>query len=518
MANLRLFSSKPKAQAADTVNEAGGRAYALSAEEALAQYVVTGCFNGTFYASESEQLERVVELAHGVSDEFIAALAVYARHKAYMKDSPALLLALLSTKNSALFRSTFDRVVDNGKMLRNFVQIMRSGVVGRRSLGSAPKKKILEWLAKRDGEQLLKDSIGNSPSLADVVKMVHPKPANAERDAIYAYLIGREYSDAQLPELVKQYEDFKRGDLAELPNVDFRLLTSLALNREQWCAIALRANWQMTRMNLNTFMRHGCFEDTKVVREVAARLAKPELVRRARVFPYQLMMAYMAATDVPNVIRKALQDALAVALENVPKLQGKTYVFVDASGSMQSPVTGYRRGATTGVRCIDAAALFAAALMKVNEDVTVMPFDTDVYKASLNRRDSVMNIARKLAAFGGGGTACGRPLAYLNQRGLKADAIIYFSDNESWLDRNYWGNATTLADEWVHFKLRNPNAKLVLTDVQPSASSQAKSDCDVLNVGGFSDQVFNVIADFVNGNHGKGIWRQRIEEFASSDG
>ena len=208
MANLRLFSSKPKALAADAVNEAGGRAYTLSAEETLAQYVVTGCFNGTFYASESEQLDRVVKLASGVSDEFIAALAIYARHKAYMKDSPALLLALLSTKNAALFRSTFDRVIDNGKMLRNFVQIIRSGVVGRRSLGSAPKKKVLEWLAKRDGEQLLKDSIGNSPSLADVVKMVHPKPANAERDAMYAYLIGRDYSDAQLPALVKQYEAF----------------------------------------------------------------------------------------------------------------------------------------------------------------------------------------------------------------------------------------------------------------------------------------------------------------------
>lgn len=517
MANLRLFSSKPKALAADTVNEAGGCAYTLSAEETLAQYIVTGCFNGTFYANESEQLDRVVKLASGVSDEFIAALAIYARHKAYMKDSPALLLALLSTKNAALFRSTFDRVIDNGKMLRNFVQIMRSGVVGRRSLGSAPKKKVLEWLAKRDGEQLLKDSIGNSPSLADVVKMVHPKPANAERDAMYAYLIGRDYRDAQLPALVKQYEAFKRGEHKEIPNVDFRLLTSLDLDREQWCAIAMRANWQMTRMNLNTFKRHGCFEDTKVVKEVAARLARPELVRRARVFPYQLMMAFMAATDVPNVIREALQDALAVALENVPKIAGKTYVFVDVSGSMQSPVTGYRKGATTAVRCIDAAALFAAALMKVNDDVTVIPFDTEVYKAGLNRRDSVMTMAQQLAAFGGGGTACGLPLAHLNKRGIKADTIIYFSDNESWADR-HWGHSTKLSDEWLRFKQRNPNAKLVLTDVQPYATSQAKSDRDILNVGGFSDQVFNVIADFVNHSHGRSVWQQRIEEFARVSG
>jgi len=31
------------------------------------------------------------------------------------------------------------RVINNGKMLRNFVKIVRSGVAGRKSLGTAPK-------------------------------------------------------------------------------------------------------------------------------------------------------------------------------------------------------------------------------------------------------------------------------------------------------------------------------------------------------------------------------------------
>ena len=36
-------------------------------------------------------------------------------------------------------KQAFPRVVDNGRMLRNFVQVLRSGTVGRKSLGTAPK-------------------------------------------------------------------------------------------------------------------------------------------------------------------------------------------------------------------------------------------------------------------------------------------------------------------------------------------------------------------------------------------
>ena len=62
-----------------------------------------------------------------------------------------------------------------------------------------------------------------------------------------------------------------------------------------------------------------------------------------------------------NVVRDALQDAMEIAIENVPEIDGKVYVFPDVSGSMHSPVTGYRKGATSAVRCIDVAALVAAA-------------------------------------------------------------------------------------------------------------------------------------------------------------
>ena len=129
MANRSLFRSLAGAliPKADTRNEAGGSAYAMTAEQTLAQYAATGCLNATFYAGAKEQLDRVLALTTEVTPEFIAKTAVYARERGAMKDMPALLLAVLSRRDPALMDRVFDRVVDTPRMLRTFVQIVRSG-------------------------------------------------------------------------------------------------------------------------------------------------------------------------------------------------------------------------------------------------------------------------------------------------------------------------------------------------------------------------------------------------------
>ena len=44
-------------------------------------------------------------------------------------------------------------MIDNPRMLRTFVQIVRSGAVGRKSLGTRPRRLIRNWLAERTDEQ-----------------------------------------------------------------------------------------------------------------------------------------------------------------------------------------------------------------------------------------------------------------------------------------------------------------------------------------------------------------------------
>ena len=64
---------------------------------------------------------------------------------------------------------------------------------------------------------------------------------------------------------------------------------------------------------------------------------------------------------------------------------------------------------------------------------------------------------------------------------------------------------------WNRVKALNPAAKLVCIDLQPGTTTQAKSRPDILNIGGFSDQVFEVIATMVRGNDDPDLWVKAIE-------
>lgn len=383
MANKSVFASiKGRLlPATSTQNAAGAPAYRYSDAHALAQVAMTGTFGTTYYQDPMQELTRTLELANKVDPSFLAQTAVYTRKFGHMKDMPALLLAVLAARDPILFCTVFGRVVDNGKMLRTFVQIMRSGQTGRKSPGSAPKRMVANWLNEASDRAILQANVGRDPSLADVIKMVHPKPGNPAREALFAWIVGRPCDVALLPVAVQDFLRFKETDKGAVPDVPFQMLTQLPLFTKQWSKIAENASWQMTRMNLNTFQRHGVLAVPEMRAHIAATLRDPEQIAKARVFPYQLMTAYQAlSADMPVEIRDALHDAMELSVRNVPKLHGQVVVCLDVSGSMSGAVTGFRKGATTVTRFVDVAGLASAAILRRNPSATVLPFEVKVLR------------------------------------------------------------------------------------------------------------------------------------------
>lgn len=508
--NKSLFA---KSRAA-AVNEAGGKAYTREPKNLLATLACTGTFGQTFYTTAETQLADILAAAAAVGPEFAGKCAVYARKSGHMKDTPAVLAAWVCAQGHPSAESVFKAVIDNGKMLRNFVQAVRSGALGRKSLGSRMKRLVQDWLNARHPAALFNDSLGNDPSLADVIKLAHPKPQDEERKALYGYLIGKTYSNAALPEIVRRFEGFKLSPTGEVPPVNFQFLSSLTLSPAQWRAVMEAASWTTLRMNLNTFARHGVFSLPGAAESAAAKLRDSEAIRRSKCFPYQLLAAYLNTEEtgeepVPRVVREALQDAMETATANVPAYPGAVWVCVDVSGSMRDPVTGSRGTATSRVRCVDVAALVASCVLRQSKQATILPFDTRVHPAPLNPRDSVMTNAKKLAAFGGGGTNCAVALAEINRQAAPADLVTFVSDNESWVDNvGYRGYTTNMLAEWQKLKKRQPQAKLVCIDMQPTATSQVTDRPDILQVAGWSDAVFDVIQSFSEARN----WVRVIEE------
>ena len=503
MANRKMFANAKKSlPVANTVNRAGGKAYSVSDENALAQYATTCTFNGTYYAGPEQILDEVKKMIAGCSDDFLIKTALYSRKVGKLKDMPAYILAELTARqNIPGLELHFSEIINNTKMLRNYVQIVRSGVTSRKSFGSGPKRVLQQWLVNTDVDRLFYDSVGDNPSLGAIIKLVHPKPKNKKQEALFGWLIGKEVSKRNMPALLKSFEDFKSGNTTEIPAVDFRRLTSLELNTEQWKQIGYAAGWNMIRMNLNTFARHGCFADKAFTRFVAEKLSSEDEIRKALVFPYQLFTTYCNIENVPVEIKNALQQAIEFATRNTPVYNGNVVVCVDTSGSMTSPITGSRGTATTKMKCVDVASLIASSILRTNKNSLVLPFDTRVHVIDINPFDSVTTNTGKLSRSGGG-TDCSCALRYLNQMQYNADLVIYVSDNESWYNehkssiRSY--SSSNIVIEWANFKKRNAKAKLACIDIQPGRTVMAPSNKDVLNIGGFSDNVLNVIANFQN--------------------
>lgn len=531
MANKTLFSSlKSLLARATAVNEAGGAAYALAPKHALAQIAATGCFNGTFYASSASQLDELKKLIDQVDDNvFLAKLAVYARERAYMKDMPAALLVVLSKRDPVLLHRVFARVVDNGRMLRTVFQMVRSGQFGRTSLSSSLQRAFQRWLNEASVGKLLSASIGSDPSLRDVLRLARPTPKDNARRALFGWLTGKETAkwapatEADLPDQVQSLAAYRRAESAELQalilgdlSVRWDLLADAAKGPLVWKALARQVGPQALRMNLNTLVRHEVFgkngNESEMVDYIAARIADADEIRQSRQFPYQYLTAYLNAGDeVPQKIKTALHQAAEIACGNIPKLAGPVVIGLDTSGSMSSPVTGHRgRGATTKMRCVDVAALFAAAILRRNPDSVIVPFDTQAYQVRLDPNDSILSLAERLAKYGGGGTDCSLPLREANTRLRERQFVgaVLVSDTESWVYRDrphaYGSQGSTgVMTEWQQFvqnqrRLGATKPKLICIDLQPVTTTQAPDRDDILNVGGFSDAVFSVVASFLD--------------------
>jgi 60 kDa SS-A/Ro ribonucleoprotein len=448
-----------------------------------------------------------------VEPEFVAQCAVFSRELYFMKDVPALLCAVLAArKETKLLRKTFVRVINDGTMFRNFYQIIRSGKTGRKSFGTVPKELMVNWLNSRTPTEIWQQSVG-TPSLKTILKNIHPRPLDKTRSALYGMMVDRPFNHDALPESVKVYEAWKKGETKEMPKTDFRMYTAKKLGTDQWAEIAQKASWFWLLRNLATLQGQGVFNVPGMVELLANRLADPVSIKKASVFPYQIMTAYQNTVGVPVELRDGLERAMEIATRNIPSFETHykdsvpAYVFTDVSKSMTYPVTGGRGSASTVTRCVDVAALIASCFKRNNPNAEMMFFQKHVVPFNVDPEQSVMANASAIGKIADGGTACWAPLKLLNDANRVGDLLICVSDNQSWcesLNTDRYGKRlkgeSQFQAEWKRWKQRNPKAKLVCIDVAPYATTQVQEMKDVLNLGGFSDNVFKLVKQFVDGN------------------
>jgi 60 kDa SS-A/Ro ribonucleoprotein len=137
-----------------------------------------------------------------------------------------------------------------------------------------------------------------------------------------------------------------------------------------------------------------------------------------RVLPFRFITA---ARYAPN-LELSLEEAMFRCLNGMPKLQGKTVLLVDHSGSMNSPISN-----KSELLRFDAACALAMLLREICEDVQVVSFSDRAVNVPPRRGFGLRDAIKQ--AQGWGGTNIGVAVAHASKLGY--DRCIVITDEQS---------------------------------------------------------------------------------------
>jgi 60 kDa SS-A/Ro ribonucleoprotein len=525
-----LFPAKGAYAGADTVNHAGAPAFTRSLEEQAVQVLMTGNLESTYYCSAenlaAEAIDTLTKMA-AKDPEFLAQAILYARNEGYLRVAPIVGLLVLSKARPDLFRRIFDKVILQPGDLQDFVTLVRSKSV--RSTGKSIRKAVEAWLNRiseyhvvKYGAPQKKPGAGSPTNLRDVLRLIHPKPADEARQVLFSYIVSRikgtELSKeeiSKLPPKIKAYESFK--DLTASPelakaneekalalvtehDLPYEVVTARLSSPAAWKALASKAPFMNMLRNLNNYEKNGVFKDAAVKAQIIKRLTDPEQVSKSKQFPFRFLAAYNAFQGDADV-RDAIVRAVELSVSNIPEL-GITLVAPDESGSMDSPVSE-----KSDITMKQIGNLFAAALWKRSAGGFMVPFDTAAYpvgyggRVTANKRDSIVTVAQQLGVYNGG-TNLSAPLEWA--LGQKFDTGVFITDSESWADLlaggSYrYGNRGVL-DKIRAYRSKNPKAQFFFIQlVQNSALAAPQNEPGVHYIYGWSDAVLRYIGQAMSG-------------------
>lgn len=462
----RFNQTLPK-QKTITENLAGGQAYSQSTEMALVSLLLTSFVNDQFYRGAQTTLQELKKLSEKVKDkEFVAKSAIYARDKFGMRSvTHALAAELTSQLNGAewgkdFYNKVVVRVDDMTEILSYYLAYKTEK--DNPKFPNSLKKGFAKAFDKFDGYQLSKYRGENKDvKLVDIVNLVHPVPTGRNKEALELLIKGElkntETWEAklsavgQVAESEEELADLKSNAWSEL--ISSRKLGYFALLRN---------------------LRNIITQSPGSVKAACEMLVDEKLIKNSRVLPFRFATAYDeinkvgSSKEVRDVL-VAINVALEVSIQNVPKFDGETLVVMDVSGSMMG-------------RASEIASLFGAVLAKAN-NCDVMTFATNANYKSYNPLDSVMSI-RESFKYSGGGTNVRSVFQKANK---PYDNIILLSDFQSWI------GYTTPTKEFNSYKKNfNCNPHVFSWDLDGYGTLQLP-ESQVYCLAGFSDKVFDVI-------------------------
>ena len=330
----------------------GAPAVRVSPIKELRRSVLTALlWENTFYEKGSALSARVADLVTKCKAEDVAALAVEARDRMYLRHVPLFLVRELArTKgNGALVAATLAHIIQRPDEMGEYLALYWQGQIDadKSPLSSGSKRGLASAFRKFSAYQLAKYDRDGAYKLRDVLRLVHAKARDTEQAALWKHVIARDLAAPDTWEVALSGGANKRDTFERL--LREQKLGGLAFLR-----------------NLRNMVEASV--DAGLIRErFAGKLGK--------VLPFR----FIAAVRHAPAFAQELNDSMLRAVADEPRLTGRTVVLVDVSGSMDAPLSE-----KSEMRRTDVAAGLAVLVRELG-DCRVFTFSDRLVEAPAYR-------------------------------------------------------------------------------------------------------------------------------------
>lgn len=374
----------------------GGPAFALTPIKELRRAVLACMlWEDQFYESGEAIGDRIKTLVSQCNPKDVADLAIEARTKHHIRHASLLLARELARHPKAMGRSIGDtifEVIQRADELAEFLALYWKE--SKQPLAKQVKYGLQRAFHRFSEYQLAKWNRDKAVKLLDVMRLVHPKPANEAQAQLWKRLRDGELKTPDTWEVALSAGADKKETFTRL--LEEKKLGYLALLR-----------------NLRNMLQVSV--DLKLIRQALIAGA-----RKSKALPFRFVAAARHAPALEDVLDMAMQ----FAVEELPKLPGKTVVLVDVSGSMVCT----KISSNSELDRRDAAAALTVLVSCVAEECKVYTFANTVTRIPPRKG---MSLIDAICAVPNGGTYLGKAIEEINTKEKGYDRLIVITDEES---------------------------------------------------------------------------------------
>lgn len=346
----------------------------------------------TFYESGISIADRITALVKQVPQEKVAQLAIDARTKYNLRHVPLLLVREMARGKGNLVGRTLSEVIQRADELSEFVSLYWKDK--KQPLSKQVKVGLAHAFTKFNEYALGKyKGTEKAVTLRDVLFLCHAKPKDDAQAALWKRLV---------------------DGTIETPDT-WETALSAGVNKKETFERLIRDH-KLGYMALLRNLRKMLEVD---VEESIVRAAISAGAANSKALPFRFISAARAAPR----FEPQLDAAMAIAVQDLARLLGKTVVLVDVSGSMDAALS-----AKSDLTRLDSACGLAIMAREMCEDCRVFAFSQSLMEIPARRGMALTDAIQRSMPHGG--TQLGGAVRWINAN-VKYDRLIVVTDEQS---------------------------------------------------------------------------------------